>query len=78
VRTLQRELNREGVDFRTVVNALRTRRAMELLCETTMSVTRISTMLGYSAPAHFARAFRKSAGAGPGDFRERQRMGTPA
>jgi AraC-like DNA-binding protein len=77
VRTLQRELNREGVDFRTVVNVLRTRRAVELLGETAMSVTRISTMLGYSAPAHFARAFRKSMGVGPGDFRKRQRMGAP-
>jgi len=32
-------------------------------------VTQISTTLGYSAPAHFARAFRKAMGAGPSEFR---------
>jgi AraC-like DNA-binding protein len=32
-------------------------------------VTRISTALGYAAPAHFARAFRKATGIGPDEFR---------
>lgn len=73
VRTLQRELNREGVDFRTMANALRSKRALELLSTTEVSVTQISTMLGYSAPAHFARAFRKAIGIGPSDFRRQQR-----
>lgn len=69
VRTLQRELGREGADFRTMVNVLRGKRAVELLSETDLSVTQISTTLGYSAPAHFARAFRKAMGAGPSEFR---------
>ena len=69
VRTLQRELGREGVDFRTLVNALRGRRAAELLRQTDASVTQISTILGYAAPAHFARAFRKAMGIGPSEFR---------
>lgn len=69
VRTLQRELGREGVDFRSMVNVLRGQRAMELLSQTGASVTQISTMLGYSAPAHFARAFRKTTGVGPSEFR---------
>lgn len=78
VRTLQRELGREGVDFRSLVNALRGKRALELLNETELPVTQISTMLGYSAPAHFARAFRKSMGIGPGDVRRRRKAGTPS
>ena len=69
VRTLQRELGREGADFRTMVNALRGKRAVELLSETDLSVTQISTTLGYSAPAHFARAFRKAMGVGPSEYR---------
>ena len=69
VRTLQRELSREGADFRTMVNVLRGKRAVELLSETDASVTQISTTLGYSAPAHFARAFRKAMGVGPSEFR---------
>ena len=71
VRTLQRELNSEGTDFRTLANTMRTRRALELLTQTDASVTRISAVLGYSAPAHFARAFRKATGFSPQEFRRR-------
>ena len=69
VRTLQRELNRAGTDFRTMANAVRTQRAMELLRHGNTSITRISSELGYSAPAHFARAFRKATGLSPREYR---------
>ncbi|MEQ9691958.1 MAG: AraC family transcriptional regulator ligand-binding domain-containing protein [Bauldia litoralis] len=69
VRTLQRELNRQGTDFRTMVNAARARRAEELLRGSTASITAISTDLGYSSPANFARAFRNATGLGPTEFR---------
>jgi AraC-like DNA-binding protein len=69
VRTLQRALSREGTDFRSLVNAVRARRAKELLRGTRTSVTEISAELGYSTPANFARAFRKAAGLAPEDFR---------
>jgi AraC-like DNA-binding protein len=74
VRTLQRELNREGTDFRTMANAMRVRRAIELLRHTDASVTNISMVLGYSAPAHFARAFHKATGLSPREFVQRSRM----
>jgi AraC-like DNA-binding protein len=73
VRTLQRELNREGTDFRSIANAMRSRRALELLRDGGISVTTISASLGYSAPAHFARAFRKASGFSPQEFRQRGR-----
>jgi AraC-like DNA-binding protein len=72
VRTLQRELNREGTDFRSIANMMRHRRALELLRDGGVSITRISTVLGYSAPAHFARAFRKATGLSPQEFRLRE------
>lgn len=73
VRTLQRELNREGTDFRTIANAMRSRRAAELLRDGDISITSISASLGYSAPAHFARAFRNATGSSPNEFRKRGR-----
>lgn len=71
VRTLQRELNREGTSFRDLANAMRTKRAMELLRGTDAPVTNIAAALGYSAPAHFARAFRNGTGLSPHEFRQR-------
>ena len=65
VRTLQRELNRAGTDFRSLASAARIQRATELLRHTKGSITRVSAELGYSSPANFARAFRKATGRGP-------------
>lgn len=69
VRTLQRVLHEELTDFRALTSAIRLARARELLAETRVSITEISNLLGYSAPANFARAFRRSTGTTPQDFR---------
>jgi AraC-like DNA-binding protein len=69
IRTLQRELNREGTDFRSLANAARAGRADELLRHTDVSITRIAAELGYSTPANFSRAFRGATGSNPGAFR---------
>lgn len=69
VRTLQRELNRAGTDFRSLANAARIERATELLRHTNGSITRVSAEMGYSSPANFARAFQKVTGRTPREFR---------
>jgi AraC-like DNA-binding protein len=69
IRSLQRKLNREGTDFRTLVNAARAGRADELLQHTDVSITRIAAELGYSTPANFSRAFRNATGLNPGALR---------
>jgi len=69
VRSLQRTLNRMGTDFRSMTNQARVSRAAELLRHGNVSITAIATDLGYSAPASFARAFRKSTGFSPRDFK---------
>lgn len=68
-RTLQRALQEHGTSFRSLGNEVRAKRACELLRGTEASVTEISAELGYSAPANFARAFRKATGLAPEDFR---------
>lgn len=74
-RALQRRLHLEGTDFRSLGNAIRARRAGELLRETHASVTDIAAELGYSSPANFARAFRNATGLAPADFRRGLRRG---
>lgn len=69
IRTLQRELNRQGTEFRTLVNAARAGRADELLRHTKLPITRIAAELGYSTPANFSRAFWKTTGLNPSAVR---------
>lgn len=69
VRSLQRVLRREGIEFRDLVGAVRAKRAAELLGHSGASITQISIELGYAAPAGFARAFRKATGMSPQAFR---------
>lgn len=72
VRTLQRELQYEGTDFRSLTSAVRVQRATELLQDKSVSITNISEDLGYSSPAGFSRAFRKATGFGPREFRMKE------
>jgi len=68
-RTLQRQLADQGLQFRDLVNQVRIERARELLAEQDLSVTQVAAELGYSAPAHFARAFRRETGTSPRHYR---------
>jgi AraC-like DNA-binding protein len=45
----------------------------DISTETGLSVTEIAAELGYSAPANFARAFRKATGSPPHSFRSASR-----
>lgn len=58
-RTLRRQLAAEGVRFQQLQEALRHRRAMELLRRPELSIDEIADLLGYSDPSNFGRAFRK-------------------
>ncbi len=69
VRSLQRELSAAGADFRGLVNAARSQRAVELIRQGDVSLTAISAELGYSSPANFTRAFRAATGRSPRAFR---------
>lgn len=72
IRTLQRELQHAGIDFRSLTSMVRIERATEMLHDRTVSITNISADLGYSSPAGFTRAFRKATGLGPREYRNKE------
>ncbi len=69
VQRLQRDLRREGVDYRDLLNRAKRARAQELLSDTDMTVIDIALSLGYSDHGNFSRAFRKMTGLAPSCFR---------
>lgn len=70
-RTLARRLERQGVNFREVVNERRRLEAMEMLRSSSMSIEDIGSQLGYLNPANFTRAFKRWTGETPSAYRRR-------
>ena len=69
VQKLQRNLRREGVDFRNLLNLAKRHRAQALLTDTTLPVIDIAFSLGYSDHANFSRAFKRMVGVAPATYR---------
>lgn len=69
-RTLRRRLSEEGCSYRQILDDSRQTRAKELLLQTSLSVERISELLGYSDASSFRHAFRRWAGTSVKAFRE--------
>jgi AraC-like DNA-binding protein len=70
VRSLQRELARAGLSYSDLLDQVRFERGAELLQTTDAKIVEIALACGYTDAAHFARAFRRMAGATPRQFRE--------
>jgi transcriptional regulator GlxA family with amidase domain len=76
VLTSRRQLQRvftevHGSTFRATLRAIRMRRAQELL-RTRMPIGEIARAVGYTQPAQFAKAFRRTFGESPTEYRVRQ------
>lgn len=69
VQTLQRNLRREGVDYRDLLNRAKCHRARALLVDTTLPVVDIAFSLGYAEHANFSRAFKRMTGVSPATYR---------
>ena len=59
-----------GASPHAYLATLRTKRAQLLLAETDLSITEISSRVGYSTSSHFAKAFRQTTGLTPRAFRK--------
>lgn len=73
-RTLSRHLKAEGTCFRRVASEVQFRAAKQLLADTGMSLTQISTALNFSEPAAFTHAFRRWSGTTPSAWRRANRL----
>jgi AraC family transcriptional regulator, transcriptional activator of pobA len=60
-----------GMSAHALVETIRLREACRLLAYTRMRVQEVGFALGYDDPAYFARAFRRSSGQSPSDYRAR-------
>ena len=69
IRTLQRHLEHAGIPFRSLLSECRQQRAFRELREGNRPIREVASRLGYSDPAHFARAFRRWTGRSPSEYR---------
>ena len=68
-RTLNRRLSDRGTTLRALMGQVRYELAMHLLAESRMTLIKISTLLGYSDPSVFSRAFYRWSGSSPSAWR---------
>jgi len=70
VRTLQRRLSDNNLNFNELHNDARYNHAKEKLRNKNLNISDIAANLGYSEVAHFSRAFHKWSGVSPSKFRK--------
>jgi len=73
VRTLQRNLNKEGKSFRDSIDDIRYQLAMVYLKQHTLSMGEVAYLLGFSRQQNFNKAFKRWTGLTPSTYAERVR-----
>lgn len=68
-RTLNRRLQAQGTTFRAVLEDVRFEAACQLLGATQLALDDVAEALGYAGVSPFTRAFRRSSGTSPGQWR---------
>lgn len=70
LRSLQRKLNNEATNFKTLLESTRRELALLYIRETHRSLGEITYLLGFSEPSNFTRAFKRWTGVSPIEYRE--------
>jgi AraC-like DNA-binding protein len=73
VRTLQRRLAEQGLDFSQLVEGVRQSLAQDYVANSNYNLTEIALLLGYSEASSFSRAFRRWTQLTPQQYRQRSR-----
>ena len=69
LRSLQRMLNKEDTNFKTLLETTRQELALHYIRETHRTLGEITYLLGFSEPSNFTRAFKRWTGKTPAEFR---------
>ena len=72
-RTLHRQLQDEGSSLQALKDAVRQRRATELLLRSPQAIKQVAQAVGFASEKSFMRAFRGWTGQSPADFRRQSR-----
>jgi AraC-like DNA-binding protein len=72
LRSLQRKLNREETNFKTLLETTRQELALHYIRETHRTLGEITYLLGFSEPSNFTRAFKRWTGRTPAEYREQE------
>lgn len=70
LRSLQRMLNKEETNYKTLLESTRQELALHYIRETHRSLGEITYLLGFSEPSNFTRAFKRWTGKTPAEYRE--------
>ncbi|WP_334151675.1 AraC family transcriptional regulator [Hyphomicrobium sp.] len=71
--TLRRRLEREGTTYQTIKDQLRSDVAIDLMCNTQLSIDEVGARIGFQDASAFHRAFKRWNGVQPGEYRRRRR-----
>ena len=74
VRTVQRELDRQGLHYRRLTQRVRMARARELVAETQLPLSSVARNVGYANQFNFSRAFKREVGISPSQFRAASKL----
>ena len=70
LRSLQRMLNKEETNFKTLLETTRQELALHYIRETHRTLGEITYLLGFSEPSNFTRAFKRWTGKTPAEHRK--------
>ena len=72
IRTLQRRLSDNNLDYSVLLNKIRYQLALNYIKDTNLSVLQISEKVGYQETSSFSRAFKRWTAVTPKEYRQLQ------